>query len=187
VFLRRKDQIMRSLKIFWILLVSLSLIVFVARTSLLMASTGPSHATHFVSDKGPRLPLDETGCYVCHGNNACPKFADGEPLETTTVCNNCHSAGGMFDGVAMAKFNWEYGVYYEGGTTLESGKEMWCISCHDAGTSVCDGVSAPNISGDNTSYGYYVNGHRSKLCSDCHDLTATHIDRPGHIGSMMRT
>jgi hypothetical protein len=85
----------------------------------------------------------------------------------------------MLDGVTMAKLNWD-GVYEAGGTALKSGKEMWCISCHDAGTSVCDGVSAPNISGDNTSYGsygYYVNGHRSKLCSDCHDLTATHIDR----------
>jgi hypothetical protein len=76
----------------------------------------------------------------------------------------------------MAKLNWEYGVYKAGGTALESGKEMWCISCHDAGASICNGVSAPNISGDNTSYGYYVNGHRSKLCSDCHDLTITHID-----------
>jgi len=60
--------------------------------------------------------------------------------------------------------------------TLTPGKEMWCISCHDSGTSVCDGVSAPDIGGDNTTYGYYVNGHRSRLCSDCHDLTVTHID-----------
>ena len=166
----------RSLKTFWLVSLCLGLIAFPRGGSLLLASQSPSHATHFDNVKGPGLPLNETGCYTCHGDKACPKFDDGEPLETTTVCNDCHSAGGTLDGVTMAKLNWEYGVYEEGGTALKSGKEMWCISCHDGGTSVCDGVSAPDISGDNTSYGYYVNGHRSKLCSDCHDLTATHID-----------
>ena len=186
LFSRRKEEMMRSLRIFWVFLVSLSLIVFVGRTSLLMASTSPSHATHFFSDKGPHILLDEIGCYTCHANGrlqcqVAPAFADGTEevpvfLETTTVCDGCHSAGGKLDGVTMAKLNWEYGVYEAGGTALKSGKEMWCISCHDAGASICNGVSAPNISGDNTTYGYYVNGHRSKLCSDCHDLTVTHID-----------
>jgi hypothetical protein len=141
-----------------------------------MASAGPSHSTHLTADKGPLLTEDATGCYVCHGNNACQKFKDGEPFETTTVCDPCHSADGMIDGVAMAKESWEFGVYGLDGTTLAFDKEMWCVSCHDSGTAECDGVSAPNISGDNTTYGYYVNGHRSKLCSDCHDLTVTHID-----------
>jgi hypothetical protein len=151
-----------------------------------MASSSQSHATHFVSDKGPRLLLDEIGCYTCHADGrlqcqVAPAFADGTEevpvfLETTTVCDTCHSPGGMMDGVAMAKLNWDAGVYQAGGTALKSGKEQWCISCHDAGTSICNGVSAPDISGDNTTYGYYVNGHRSKLCSDCHDLTITHID-----------
>jgi len=171
---------MRSLNVFWVFLVSLSLTAFMGSSSLLMAGSGPSHNTHFFSDKGPLLSHDEAGCYVCHANGRLqcgedgPYFASGTDgngdgkynRSETDVCNPCHSAGGMLDGVTMAKLNWD-GVYEEDGTALKSGKEMWCISCHDAGTSVCDGVSAPNISGDNTSYGYYVNGHRSKLCSDC--------------------
>ncbi|MBW1859520.1 MAG: cytochrome c3 family protein, partial [Deltaproteobacteria bacterium] len=162
----------------------------VGPTSLLVASSGPSHSTHFVADKGPHISLDETGCYVCHadadqqcGEDA-PFFKSGTDgsgdgkydLSETDVCNPCHSPGVPFDGVAMAKENWELGVYGQDGTTLTPGKEMWCISCHDAGTSVCDGVGAPDISGDNTTYGYYVNGHRSRPCSDCHDLTVTHVD-----------
>jgi len=27
-----------------------------------------NHATHFVNDKGPRIPLDEDGCYYCHAD-----------------------------------------------------------------------------------------------------------------------
>ncbi|MDY6950168.1 MAG: hypothetical protein SWE60_01535 [Thermodesulfobacteriota bacterium] len=172
---------MRSLRFFGVLGGMLSLIAIVGGTSPLMASSGASHATHFFSDKGPLFTPDETGCSLCHagGDRQCeesPVFADDEYLTDTTVCDACHSQGGMVDGVAMAKANWEDGVYEPGGSPLQAGKESWCISCHDAGTSVCDGVSAPDISGDNTTYGYYVNGHRSRLCSDCHDLTMGHID-----------
>ncbi|MDY6950169.1 MAG: LamG-like jellyroll fold domain-containing protein [Thermodesulfobacteriota bacterium] len=172
---------MRSLKIFWVLCMATGFVAIVGGDTLLMASSGQSHATHFVSQIGPLLPLNETGCSFCHaaGNRQCeesPVFADDEYLADTGVCDACHSQGGMVDGVAMAKANWADGVYEPGGSPLQAGKESWCISCHDAGTSVCDGVSAPDISGDNTTYGYYVNGHRSRLCSDCHDLTMVHID-----------
>jgi hypothetical protein len=179
----------RSPKILLVLSLTFGLIAFFGDGSVPLASSGPSHSTHFVSDKGPHISLDETGCYVCHANadqqcgEDAPFFRNVEDpegpaqnLDDTSVCDPCHSAGGMTDGVAMAKLNWDLGVYEPGGTTLTSGKEMWCISCHDSGISVCDGVSAPDISGDNTTYGYYVNGHRSKLCSDCHDLTVTHMD-----------
>ncbi len=62
-----------------------------------------NHATHFVSDKGPRLPLDETGCYYCHadGRVQCADGArfknvvipEGPPLslDDTTVCDSCHN------------------------------------------------------------------------------------------------
>lgn len=174
----KRHLIIRRSRSFRVLLVTLSIISFVLFPPVLMASSGPSHGTHWDADKGPRISLSEDRCYVCHGDKACQKFKDDEPFETTTVCNPCHSVDGMIDGVAMAKDNWGLGVYDPdaGGTTLASGMEMWCISCHDSGTSVCNGVSAPDISGDNTTYGYYVNGHRSRLCSDCHDLTVTHMD-----------
>jgi hypothetical protein len=172
----KRHIIIRRSKTFRVFLMTLSMMSFVGCPPVLLASSGPSHSTHLTADKGPLLTEDETGCYTCHGTNACQKFKDGEPLETTTVCDPCHSAGGTTDGVAMAKENWDLGVYGPGGTTLAFGKDMWCISCHDSGTSVCDGVDAPDISGDNATYGYYVNGHKSKLCSDCHDLTVTHID-----------
>ncbi len=41
------------------------------------------------------------------------------------------------------------------------------------------GIYAPNIIGDDATYGYYATGHGRNdqvLCSDCHDLTTTHID-----------
>jgi hypothetical protein len=155
---------MRSSKIFWILLVTLSLIALVGRTSLLLASSGPSHSTHFFSGIGPLLPHDESGCYECHGNNACPKFVDGEPIETSTVCDTCHSDGGAFDGVVSqgdsigAKTNWEDGVY-QADMTLTSGKEKWCAGCHDDEPAVVNGETAPDICGDNETFGYYLGAH----------------------------
>jgi hypothetical protein len=195
---------MKSLKILWVLIVSLSLIVSTGDSSLLMASSSPSHSTHFDSAKGPGFPLNGTGCYVCHaaGDRQCqsiPLFADDGFLETTGVCDNCHSPNGTFDGVGDldpgnpysvafgAKYNWDAGIYEPDGENLKAGKELWCVTCHDGDAADVDnlpanseadgsGIWAPNISGDNTTYGFYVNGHRSELCSDCHDLTVTHID-----------
>jgi hypothetical protein len=173
---------MRSLKIFWVLLVSFSLIAFIGGSSRLMASSGPSHATHFFSDKGPRLPLNESGCYFCHADGrlqcqGAPVFADDEFSANTTVCNPCHSEGGIVDGVndpvIGAKANWDEGVYQSNGEALQAGKEQWCVSCHDDGTSVCDGVSAPNVDL------YYTSGHgRNGIveCLVCHDATFAHID-----------
>ncbi len=122
---------MRSSKIFWFIFLWLGLIAFPRGGSLLFASQGPSHSTHFDTVRGPGLPLNESGCYVCHGNKACPKFADDKPFGETDVCNPCHSEGGAFDGVAMGKANWENGVYKADGLTLKSGKDKWCAGCHD--------------------------------------------------------
>jgi hypothetical protein len=102
-----------------------------------MASTSPSHSTHFDSTKGPGLPLNGSGCYVCHadGDEQCVGQVlfgeDGLPLSVTYVCDDCHSEGGAFDGVVMAKDNWAEGIYEADGVTLQSGKEQWCVTCHD--------------------------------------------------------
>jgi hypothetical protein len=261
-----------------------------------MASSSQSHATHFVNLKGPRLPLNESGCYVCHaeGGQQCgegaPFFQSGTDgngddkynLSETDVCNPCHSP----NGVAMAKANWQTGVYtsqyeqlppwqqttdyetgdfvmhgdpavmyvskstftsditftpdnweeikgisyvytyghrigdlfkYEGKVYrsrvehlpwceglvqanweevkrtgagkefLQTGKENWCATCHDAQPAYSKhdlgdltGVYAPKVCGDGATYGFYVSGHGKpgieKQCLDCHNSTFPHID-----------
>ncbi|MDY6988115.1 MAG: hypothetical protein SWQ30_08650 [Thermodesulfobacteriota bacterium] len=184
---------MRRLKLFSILLIATMSAVTGGR-SVLMASSGTSHATHFVSGKGPGLPVDETGCDVCHADGrlqcqGAPVFADGEYLADTGVCDACHSPGGAYDGVAHgilgAKANWDDGVY--DGNTLQTGKEQWCLGCHDddpdtPGTNesaVIDTVYAPGIAGNNISYGFYASGHgrsASVQCLDCHDASVAHTD-----------
>jgi hypothetical protein len=64
-----------------------------------------NHATHFVNVNGPRIPLDETGCYYCHADARvqCADTAlfknvevpEGPPLSLsdTTVCDSCHTGG----------------------------------------------------------------------------------------------
>jgi hypothetical protein len=141
---------------------------------------GTGHATHFMSPKGPQLSIDETGCYTCHADallqcqGTGPVFIDELFLDQTHACDNCHSAGGAFDGVTMAKANWDEGVYEADGTTLKTGMEKWCVTCHDGATSECYGVSAPNVDL------YYTSGHGRPSaeveCLVCHDATFVHTD-----------
>jgi hypothetical protein len=133
--------------------------------------------------KGPNIP-----CSDCHNTSSYPDFADGTTtLAATTVCDSCHSQNGAFDGVDTdiptgsigAKDNWSDGVYQVDGT-LTIGKEKWCAGCHDdvPANSKADGsgIYAPNIAGDNITFGFYLNGHKSSPCTDCHDMTQPHID-----------
>jgi len=120
-----------------------------------------SHATHFdASGKGPGI----TDCNTCHY----AKFKDNQPLETTTVCDECHSPGGAFPGINGPmdpdignKANFRTGGVYENdGVTLKPGKEKWCSTCHDSEPSVNSlhgyvPTSAPNVVGDNTTYGFW--------------------------------
>jgi len=77
--------------------------------------------------KGP-----DTECYDCHNVDNFPEFADETvTLAATTVCDNCHSPGGGYNGVAMAKANWDTGIYESDGVTLRSGNDLWCATCHD--------------------------------------------------------
>jgi hypothetical protein len=141
-----------------------------------------SHVVHWWDNRGPNLwngsyPLT---CDNCHIDNTVHHetpilFNDTKELGETTVCDGCHSKEGAFNGVAMAKANWDSGIYtgtnYE---NLQTGKEQWCISCHDSGSSEINSVSAPNVEL------YYISGHGKAGadvgCLVCHDATFTHID-----------
>ncbi len=145
------------------------------------------HQTHLYDPKGSVIEnienkTKEEICLTCHetfpvGRN----FADGLPIETTRVCDTCHSPGGLVNGSAMAKANTLDGIYESDGLSLKPGNEKWCISCHDADNAVIKGISAPNVAGqdldsDGTNdYGYYVTGHKIN-CLECHDPLKQHID-----------
>lgn len=169
------------------------------------AGTYESHSTHTEYDAddmiGPNM-----ACSDCHDTDNFPLFADGNDLATTGACDTCHSPGGSHNGVSDpvfgAKANWEDGVYDD--ILLAVGKDKWCAGCHDEDPSVIQGVSAPNVIGDEsasvpqgyyygTGYGYYKTGHGLPTgqyypysgntvsgagleCSDCHDLRKPHID-----------
>ncbi len=147
-----------------------------------------SHTTHFAPTAfGPQLSLCEE-CHLFSGTtheNGVIDFADNQLLATTNICDNCHSAGGSFDGVNNpdygAKSNWLNGVYTSG--NLLPGKENWCAGCHDDDPASSNqdgtGVLAPDVVGDGSTYGYYYSGHGKNLsvdCTGCHDATSTHLD-----------
>ncbi len=158
------------------------------------AGTVISHSTHTEDDiddlKGPHI-----ACLVCHDANSFPDFATGTDanldgkidLSETDVCDTCHSPGGLYDGVVStvdsigAKDNWAAGVY--DGTVLQAGNELWCAGCHDDAPSNSmangTGVSAGNLIGDGTTWGYYVTGHGKDPqieCTLCHSSRMKHID-----------
>lgn len=143
-----------------------------------------SHETHFdQTGKGPGI----TECNTCH--NA--KFKDNLPLETTTVCDGCHSPGGSYPGPLGAmdpnignKANFRSGGVYENdGVTLKPGKEKWCSTCHDSVPSENNlhgfyPTYAPNVVGDDTTYGFWQTGHGKSIdnCLECHDAGKDHWD-----------
>jgi len=141
-----------------------------------------SHPTHTEAEYGPQL-----ACYDCHDTNNYPLLADGQDLANTTVCDTCHSAGGSYNGVDSsgdsigARDNWVEGIY-DSGMNIQAGKERWCVGCHDDIPAVIQGVSAPNVAGDDIDYGYYQTGHgkhgneQAIGCLDCHDASMVHTD-----------
>ena len=154
--------------------------------------TFQSHSTHTEIDTddmiGPYI-----NCEVCHDTTDFPYFKSGTDtnsdskfdLSETDVCDNCHSPGGLFDGVSDsiigAKNNWSSGIY--NGNYLRTGKENWCAGCHDSdrASSISDGtgIPAPDVAGDSLTYGYYYSGHGKNLtvnCTDCHNPRVTHLD-----------
>lgn len=142
-----------------------------------------SHGVH-VRAEDPRGP-GGLACDACHDSGNYPYFAEGTDtngngsieLTETTVCDDCHSPGGDYNGLDSeggsigARDNWATGVY-ETTSTLQPGKARWCAGCHDkspaqiAAVPSTITVSAPNVIGDETAgtpygtgYGFYVTGH----------------------------
>ena len=143
--------------------------------------TGPeSHATHLHGKKGPQIKK----CSKCHDADDFTLFADGQGLAKTTVCGPCHSPQGPFDGVAGptvgAKANWRRGIYKSDGSELKRDKADWCATCHDGGVSVVKDVPAPNVMGDDVTYGYNLTGHGRETihvpCTSCHSVDSRHTD-----------
>jgi CSLREA domain-containing protein len=137
-----------------------------------------SHSTHTENDdddaRGPMLD-----CADCHDTNKFPFFKDGKNLAETTVCDDCHSPEGDYDGIndpnigakygnnGELKYNWKNRIYDDvDNISLKVGNEKWCATCHDKSPSRIDDVDAPNVVGDEeasytygTGYGYYKTGH----------------------------
>jgi hypothetical protein len=149
--------------------------------------TTVSHSTHTENDaddiKGPYI-----ACSDCHNISNFPEFSDGNKLSTTDVCDACHSPDGSFNGVDSvgnsigAKDYWIDAIYLD-----LSSKEKWCAGCHDDVPAVVNTNTAPDIVGDNATYGYYLNAHGNGTygvkrtgvsypkgeCLHCHDVTKT--------------
>ena len=161
------------------------------------ALTTGSHAAHLTKLNGPDGVVGSTlNCDGCHGSgaelgthtghvNGVTTFADGNALAATNACNTCHSPAGSYDGVndavVGAKDNWHTGIYTDG--NLIAGKERWCVTCHDESpaNSKADGtgVSARNMVGNNSTWGFYQTGHGADIgvdCVQCHSTRMPHID-----------
>ena len=181
------------------------------------AKSFQSHSTHTENDsddvRGPNV-----ACSACHDTSYFPYFNSGTDLNgdgkialsETDVCESCHSSSGTYDGVNDpsfgAKNNWPGGIYNPDNTTLKTGKDRWCASCHDEAPAYIGGVLAPWVAGeesaptdwDTTGYGFYKTGHglptsevypwTSKTgspqqrngaglaCDACHNTAAAHLD-----------
>lgn len=181
-----------------------------------------THSTHTENDvddqRGPNV-----FCDACHDINNMPYFKSGTDtdgngkieLSETDVCNTCHSPGGTFNGVnsqsgsvgAKDYFKATNGAYSNGGiynnnTSLKTGMGNWCIGCHDESPSTIGTETAPNKMGDNSTYGFFINGHgkasgnysklshqdstatgnpaANKNCAECHNSTKSHIVSGGN-------
>jgi len=167
--------------------------------------TSIPHSTHTESSLGISPPSagedDKRGpgiyCSVCHNITSMPTFKSGTDsdgngmitLEETDVCDDCHSPGGAYNGVNStgdsvgAKQNWKTGGVYNADNSLKEGKEKWCSGCHDAQQSISNPVGlpatyAPNVVGDNSTYGFWATGHGKSIndCLECHDANKKHFD-----------
>jgi hypothetical protein len=139
----------------------------------------------------------ERGDMGCHGANQPPLLADGQDLATTSKCNNCHNAAN----VATAKSFWSAALT-PGSWVLTEGEAGFCGSCHNPTTTGYSqmnggGNPAPDVMGNNTTYGFSVTGHgkasgnyprlswqstsatgnpgANKACSACHNLMTPHF------------
>ena len=130
-------------------------------------------------------------CSWCHDTTNMPTFridgafaaddinADGVvSLDETSVCNDCHSVDGDYNGVRSvdgsvgAKDNWHSEGIYDADYNFKPGKEKWCAGCHDKVPSHIVipergiDITAPKVIGDETEefkygtgWGFYKTGH----------------------------
>ncbi len=147
-------------------------------------------------------------CDSCHDINDMPAFRkdgvyaaddvdlDGRvSLAETSVCADCHSPGGDYNGVDSedgsvgAKDNWHSEGIYDADYNLKPGKEKWCAGCHDNDPSrivLADrgiDVTAPMVIGNETEvftygtgWGFYKTGHGTPSTTT---LPATGGIKPG--------
>jgi len=178
-----------------------------------MGMGGGAHEVHVTETFGPAINCTG-GDFGCHGNSAIPLFADGSDFAATTTCDSCHSA----DGVSIIKANGATNGYWNKPGSSNSEPDSWgvvdgersfCGSCHDATPGNSDinglGADAPNVLGDDATYGFYFTGHglqsgnyaalaaqeptesgnpaAAKTCSDCHDTISQHF---GGLGGRLK-
>jgi len=112
----------------------------------------PLCTIHHESLRGPHLE-----CTYCHVIPYPGYLKDNLSFKYTGVCNPCHSPDGQFNGVEDdvigAKANWASGGVYDG-DSLKPRKQKWCVGCHDDGSCMIQGVSAPNIAGQSIADGW---------------------------------
>ncbi|MGA1826226.1 MAG: multiheme c-type cytochrome, partial [bacterium] len=159
---------------------------------------------HFSGLSGPGL----NSCTVCHSmdltfSEAGLIFNDRAAFPSTEVCHPCHSKGGEFDGLAMAKTNWGSSPY-DSNRILKPSQDKWCACCHDDDQSrisiLGSEYTAPNIAGDEKVWGkgFYETGHglsparqyrdydrngAGLVCTDCHDARKDHINNEKYDAS----
>ena len=149
-----------------------------------------AHARH-VSDNvlGPNPSL---ACTDCHTANTVAAHGDGKvdfrgawdnatatTKALTNVCDPCHGTG-----VSQAKANWDTVAAVD------------CLTCHGSTPAYTfangTGRIAPNMGGDNSTYGANVRGHNrptasgvypvtgnpaaNRTCDSCHKLALQHIN-----------
>ncbi|MEW6378686.1 MAG: hypothetical protein AB1611_03640 [bacterium] len=182
---------MKTMKKMLVMYASCGLVALLAGVlTTYIPSEATVHDTH-LRKSGSLDPRDPRGanltCTDCHQAHGCSNGAPGMlkdclPLAQTTICDPCHSPGGAFDGandpVIGAKAHWRDGGVYDSGQgrqVLKPGLENWCAGCHDDGNATCLGVSAPNVMGDNATYGYNITGHKI-ACTSCHNAAGRHMD-----------
>ncbi|MGA1871069.1 MAG: multiheme c-type cytochrome [bacterium] len=159
---------------------------------------------HFTGLSGPAL----NKCTICHSMDltfsaAGLVFNDKLSFPSTEVCHPCHSKGGQFNGLAMAKANWGASPY-DADRNLKPSQDKWCAACHDDDQSyiaVTDPTfTAPNIAGNNKVWGdgFYETGHglspsreyvdstrkgAGLICTNCHDANKDHINNEKYDAS----
>lgn len=92
------EKMTPNLQIFMIILLATGAMAFLGSSPVLTAI----HISHFDSEKGPELPLNDNGVTPIIDRTCAEKPVDDRPLPQITLWDACHSLGGDCNGVAMA-------------------------------------------------------------------------------------